>query len=139
MAKRRCGGCKEYYYPSDMYKSYGVQAFCSAECMRKKRPTASIRDDIPSSTRSEVHARFKKMCAYCGRSNKRLHIHHIKYRSEGVDHSLNNLVLLCETHHDMVHSNKRKWQPMLQDFIRRIENGLRPSLAMMEKDWDKDV
>jgi hypothetical protein len=38
-----------------------------------------------------------------------------------------------------VHSNKRKWQPVLQDFIRRIENGLRPSLAMMEKDWDKDV
>jgi len=28
---------------------------------------------------------------------------------------------------------------MLQDFIRRIENGLRPSLAMMEKDWDKNV
>jgi len=136
--KRRCSTCKDYFHPSDMYKSLGVQAFCTVDCMNKKRPKAKRRDDIPPTTRHEVKLRFNHMCAYCGRSHSCLHIHHIKYRSEGVDHSLGNLVLLCDAHHDMVHSNKRKWQPMLMEFIERLEGGLRPSLALMEKEWEDE-
>lgn len=48
---------------------------------------------------------------------KTLSIHHINYRSEGVDHSPHNLIVLCQRHHDVVHSDKGKWKPVLLALI----------------------
>lgn len=147
--KRKCGTCSEYFRPEDMHHSSGIQAFCSVECLKEKTRTRKIRSGIkskvktpvPGSTRRRVFERYRHMCAYCGRSGRGLQIHHIKYRSEGVDHSLNNLVLLCHDHHRMVHSDKRKWQPLLKSLSARLDAGEmpRPSLALMEKDWEKDI
>ena len=137
--KRRCAGCKEYFFPADMHYVGSVQAFCSSDCQYEKRPKFKRKtQDIPVKTRELVFARFKNMCAYCGRCTNDLAPHHIKYRSEGVDHSLNNLVLLCGEHHDMVHSNKNKWQPMLKEYIALVDARERPSLALMEKDWERE-
>jgi 5-methylcytosine-specific restriction endonuclease McrA len=126
-----------------MFRITDVQAFCSKKCMngarlKKKKKSNS---KVSGSTRRMVFDRFKHMCAYCGRSGRFLQIHHIKYRSEGVDHSLDNLILLCEDHHMMVHSNKRKWQPMLKQYVSDISKGdIRGygTLPLVEIEWDKE-
>lgn len=51
-------------------------------------------------------------CQLCGSSNY-LHIHHVYYRSQGGLTTPKNLIRLCEKCHMLVHSNKKKYQPML--------------------------
>lgn len=51
-------------------------------------------------------------CQLCG-STWDLHIHHIYYRSQLGLTVKKNLIRLCERCHRMVHSNKKKYQPML--------------------------
>lgn len=69
----------------------------------------------------------------CHRPNPNLH--HVHYRSEGVDHSPHNLVALCvECHNPIVHANKRKWQPICLAYIwlRDVE-GRKLTLREVEK------
>lgn len=51
-------------------------------------------------------------CQLCG-SNNYLHIHHIYYRSQLGLTVEKNLIRLCQKCHSIVHSNKKKYQPML--------------------------
>lgn len=131
-SKRRCSGCREYFTPEQMLKGTGLQAFCSQACMLKKQRTKKkTKSNVPGTTRQKVFERFRHMCAYCGRSGRGLHVHHIKYRSEGVDHSLDNLILLCQEHHDLVHSNKKFWQPLLREYVAGVVAGtMRPHSAL---------
>jgi hypothetical protein len=48
---------------------------------------------------------------------RNLHVHHIVYRSEGGTHAERNLITLCDVHHDLMHSRKWWWQPVLQELI----------------------
>jgi 5-methylcytosine-specific restriction endonuclease McrA len=130
-SRRRCGSCKNYFSPSDMFKTTEVQAFCSEKCLKASpRLGRKANSKVPGGTRNKVFERFKHMCAYCGRSGS-LQVHHIKYRSEGVDHSLDNLILLCQEHHEMVHSNKKKWQPLLKEFVAAVSAGTIRAVAML--------
>jgi 5-methylcytosine-specific restriction endonuclease McrA len=53
-------------------------------------------------------------CQLCGSTNN-LHIHHIIYRSQlGKTHRF-NLIRLCNDCHNLVHSNKAKYKPILID------------------------
>lgn len=41
----------------------------------------------------------------------------------------------------MVHSDKKKWQPLLREFIANIESDkvrAYGTLALVEKDWDRE-
>lgn len=51
-------------------------------------------------------------CMLCG-STYWLQIHHIYYRSQGGLTIKKNLIRLCDKCHKLVHSNKKKYQPML--------------------------
>ena len=65
----------------------------------------------------EVYKRIveeQKWCQLCGKSNN-LHIHHIFYRSQGGLTVEKNLIRLCINCHNLVHSNKKKYQKMLLD------------------------
>ena len=53
-------------------------------------------------------------CQLCGSTNW-LEIHHIVYRSEQGSNDERNLIRLCKFHHEMVHSNKKRWQQFLID------------------------
>lgn len=53
-------------------------------------------------------------CQLCG-STSYLHIHHIYYRSQLGKTVEKNLIRLCSKCHQLVHSNKRKYQPVLLD------------------------
>ena len=51
-------------------------------------------------------------CQLCGSTNC-LHIHHIYYRSQLGMTVEKNLIRLCIQCHSLVHSNKKKYQPLL--------------------------
>lgn len=72
-------------------------------------------------TRQRVYARDQR-CRYCGTCADR-HLHHIVYRSQGGSHDDTNLIWLCAKHHDLVHSDKAHWQPILQAYIAGCHTG----------------
>lgn len=51
-------------------------------------------------------------CQLCG-STSYLHIHHIYYRSQLGKTTPKNLIRLCNNCHNLVHTNKKKYQPIL--------------------------
>jgi 5-methylcytosine-specific restriction endonuclease McrA len=60
-------------------------------------------------------------CRLCGGGDS-LQVHHITYRSQGGKDTLDNLILLCLYCHQKVHSNKKLYQPMLLEKVRKDEN-----------------
>ena len=60
---------------------------------------------------------FNNECAICG--NNQVAMHHIRYGACGRKTYMGNVIPLCEYHHKLVHSNKKKYQPMLIDIINR--------------------
>lgn len=116
----RCSGCKRYIDKADVFQRIGISAFCSQACVdtriRKASRTKKKRAPMTSELHDAVIMRDEFRCRYCGRFTD-LHVHHIKYRSEGGPDEETNLITLCSEHHDLMHSNKRKWQPLLLELI----------------------
>lgn len=56
---------------------------------------------------------FERKCALCGSPNVQLH--HIRYGGNygGRKTYDGNVIPLCHTHHNEVHTNKGKWMPIL--------------------------
>lgn len=64
---------------------------------------------------------FDNQCAICG--NNQVHLHHIRYGACGRKTYMGNVIPLCKKHHDLVHTNKKKYMPMLIKIVdRRLEN-----------------
>lgn len=68
---------------------------------------------------------FDYSCAIC-KSNV-VAMHHIRYGAEGRHTYLGNVIPLCPRHHNLVHSNKKKYQPMLIEMCNKKlkENGFK--------------
>jgi hypothetical protein len=62
---------------------------------------------------------YDGLCAICG--SNQIHLHHIRYGGlyGGRKTYMGNVIPLCKKHHDMVHSNKEKYMPMLIDMINK--------------------
>ena len=58
---------------------------------------------------------FNGVCAIC--KNNQVALHHIRYGACGRKTYMGNVIPLCPYHHNLVHSNKKKYQPMLIDLI----------------------
>ena len=60
---------------------------------------------------------FNGLCAICG--NNQIHMHHIRYGGlyGGRKTYMGNIIPLCKKHHDMAHSNKNYYMPILIDII----------------------
>jgi hypothetical protein len=58
---------------------------------------------------------FGGCCAICG--SPYIEMHHIRYGACGRKTYLGNVIPLCKAHHMEVHSNKKKWQPLLIEMI----------------------
>ena len=58
---------------------------------------------------------YNGQCAICGNTN--IHLHHIRYGACGRKTYMGNVIPLCKMHHDLVHTNKKKYQPMLIKMI----------------------
>lgn len=60
---------------------------------------------------------YNGCCAICG--SPYVQCHHIRYGACGRKTYMGNIIPLCKKHHDLVHSNKRKYQTMLIDMINK--------------------
>ena len=58
---------------------------------------------------------YNGCCAICGNTN--IHLHHIRYGACGRKTYMGNVIPLCKMHHDLVHTNKKKYQPILIEMI----------------------
>lgn len=126
----RCLSCKEYV-PKEQARQVGLSYVCGDDCkadlrartivrQRTARGTGSERrtdGHTPAPVRQAVLERDAYRCRFCGQANNHLHVHHIVYRSQGGPHEGWNLITLCDEHHALVHSNKRRYMPLLRAVI----------------------
>lgn len=68
----------------------------------------------------EIIAHEEPYCMLCGSTNW-LEIHHVRYGACGRHTYFGNIIRLCKSCHQKVHSNKRKWQPILIDIANNHE------------------
>lgn len=108
-------------------------AACFAAARNKRISTKAPPSDIPPATRSSVLARDGERCRFCGTTTD-LHEHHIRYRSEGVDHTDTNLITLCARHHQVVHSDKARWQPVCMVYIAEVVAGRHRYLVELDRE-----
>lgn len=83
------------------------------------RKCSKKRETVKPDTYNAVLERDKGQCQLC-RTNQRLQAHHIVYRSEDKSkiNDINNLIMLCLECHNLVHTNKKKYQPTLQSIVK---------------------
>jgi len=68
---------------------------------------------MPDGLRDSVVRLDGSRCRCCGSGrNGALHVHHVMYRSQGGPHEQSNLITLCVDCHMVVHSDKRRYQPL---------------------------
>lgn len=58
---------------------------------------------IPAATRRAVEIRDRRRCRWPGCTSGKVDVHHIRERSKGGAHTMDNLLLLCRHHHRAVH------------------------------------
>ncbi len=77
------------------------------------KPISKKRVCVSEETYNKVYERDYGRCRFCG--NRNIELHHIIYRSESkaLINEPSNCIMLCNEHHKLVHSNKKKYQPLL--------------------------
>lgn len=95
---------------------------CDKKEYKRVKPMKQVskkRITVSKATYGTVLMRDKR-CRLCGRINY-LQLHHILYRSERKDliNEPTNCIMLCSDCHRLVHTNKRKYQPLLQDIVKK--------------------
>ena len=88
--------------------------------IKKVSPTRIF---VTNETYETVYLRDKGKCRLCG-NDKGLHLHHIIYRSQNkhLINDVDNCIMLCVKCHLLVHSNKKKYQPILMEMIHNETN-----------------
>jgi hypothetical protein len=85
------------------------RARCDAEHLGRVDAAEPARasQDVPPAVRRLVEHRDHGRCVVPGcRSARFYDLHHIEYRSQGGDHSPDNLCLVCFAHHQAVHTGR---------------------------------
>jgi 5-methylcytosine-specific restriction endonuclease McrA len=77
----------------------------TAKKQRKARKSASDRELATNA--QKARERDQDCCRLCGYSLN-VQVHHVRFRSQGIDHSTGNLVCLCLVCHARVH-DRRIW------------------------------
>ena len=127
--KRRSKNYKNYFYCA-FYKKEIELNDCK-NCIKKEykeikpikvsKPIKKVskrRVTVAKQVYECVYTRDEGKCVLC-HSNELIQLHHILYRSERKDliNEPSNCVLLCFKCHQLVHSNKKKYQPLLLKMI----------------------
>lgn len=71
-------------------------------------------------------------CLLSGVPGPNLELHRIVYGSQGGKYEVDNCVLLSKAMHDIVHSDKKTWMPILQDHVRAMKLGA-PELSPIQR------
>lgn len=85
------------------------------------KPISKKRVCVSKKTYNEVYERDKGCCRLCNKIN--IELHHIKYRSEAKDliDEPSNCIMLCFDCHKLVHSDKKKYQPILLEIVKQTK------------------
>lgn len=67
--------------------------------------------------RAAVAERDGDWCLISGQPGPGLHLHRVRYGSEGGAYEVDNCVQLSGEAHALVHSSKRTWQPILVAYL----------------------
>lgn len=145
--KLRCTVCKGYFPRSSFYGA----GCCTEECFRelqemgrrrRQRRSASTkkrwenhrkRSSISGDLKRRVRNRDGNCCRYCG-SPRNLHVHHIEYLSQGGANRAINLITLCDEHHAVIHSDKRRYQPLCRGYIWLLYvEGIKATISEVER------
>ncbi len=94
---------------------------------------------IPPATRRAVFIRDKGCCTVPGcRNHKHLELHHIKHYSRKGTHDPKNLVLICSTHHGLVHRDVLR-VTREPDGTLHWERGFGEPLGVLVKFWQEQA
>lgn len=158
--KVRCKVCKGYFEKTEIQYNLPIGKICSKQCLddfneqssrtvskprstlgtvsNTRRGKPKVPKDIPSAVRKSVLERDRARCRRCGK-NRNLHLHHVVYKSTRRDHSENNLITLCDDCHiSIIHSNKKYYQPLLQELIELGNQGRFLTLIQLERLKEND-
>jgi len=141
---RNCLHCKSEFYVSRSQMKRGGK-YCSKKCQMDRQKELGI---VPKNfisapnnkgknngryrhgNRVGSHIQKRKLrekvierdggnwCLFCGKPGPGLHLHRVVYGSQGGRYELSNCVQLCPIHHELVHSSKRKWMPILKHYLK---------------------
>ena len=67
--------------------------------------------------RAAVAARDGDHCLICEKPPSGLHLHRVVYGSHGGKYEVGNCVQLCPYDHDLMHSNKKRYAPLLLGYL----------------------
>lgn len=102
---------------------------CSFKEYKKQKPIKKVSKNkikVSHEIYMKVYERDEGVCQMFFESECEgwLEMHHILYKSERRDliDEPTNCIMLCKKHHDLAHSNKRKYQPMLLEIMKEKEN-----------------
>jgi 5-methylcytosine-specific restriction endonuclease McrA len=90
--------------------------------------------EVDAPTRARVLERDGHHCRWCG-TTVGVEVHHILYRSGGGAGEDRNLITLCRVHHDHVHSDKRRWKPILERVIAAFYDEGRSITVLQAARW----
>ena len=124
LSKALNGKIKCKYYKR--YIDYNVDCKnCSNRNLVANKPIRKVSKNriiVKKETYNKVMQRDNYKCIMLNYECKgKIELHHVRYRSERKDliNEPNNCVCLCTFHHKLVHSNKKKYQPIL---LKILEN-----------------
>lgn len=105
-----CAHCGTKFYKSESKKKTSKSGlfFCTRSCKDEAQRFGGIREIMPShygrNYRTICFAHHKKECIVCG-EDKIVTVHH--YDEDHSNNDPSNLIPLCPTHHQYVHSSYR--------------------------------
>lgn len=90
--------------------------------LKAKTPIKKVsknKEIVSKKTYNTVFERDKGKCRLCEKINN-LALHHIVYRSQDKSriNDVTNCIMLCTECHLLVHSNKKKYKPILEELIK---------------------
>lgn len=122
----RCQECgnKEYKPKSKENLSYkNKKCTVYSKNSAKTKNKSNKRITVSKEVYNTVTERDNYCCRLCGSTNW-IQLHHILYRSQRRDliNDVDNCIMLCDDCHKLVHSNKKKWQPILLEMNKTSQN-----------------
>ena len=116
---------KPYFYCKALRKEIILPCDknCSKLILVVNKPIKKVsknRITVTQETYNKVMQRDNCRCVMLNYECKgKIELHHVRYRSERKDliNEPNNCVCLCTFHHKLVHSNKKKYQPILLEIL----------------------
>lgn len=89
----------------------------SAKPINKK---SKNKEEVTTDTYYKVLTRDVKCRLYNDNCKGKLELHHIIYKSQDKTkiNDVSNCIMLCLAHHQLVHSNKKKYMPILKEMLK---------------------